>query len=100
MNVLQSLRTRRRYLVSLNLGDRIDERQVLARFHYSHPVYTPEGVAAQKRHAEISGQSRSFYCGAYWRYGFHEDGVVSGLAVLDQFARWETDAELPLQRVG
>jgi len=100
MNVLQSLRTKRRYLVSLNLGDRIDERKVLARFDYSHPVYTPAGVAAQKRHAEISGQRRSFYCGAYWRYGFHEDGLVSGLTVLDQFARWEKDAQLPLQRVG
>ena len=100
MNVLQSLATRRRYLVSLNLGDRIDERKVLARFNYSHPVYTPQGVAAQKRHAEISGRRRSFYCGAYWRYGFHEDGVVSGLTVLDQFSRWETDAQQPLQRVG
>ena len=100
MNVLQSLSTRRRYLVSLNVGERIDERKVLARFNYSHPVYTPQGVAAQKRHAEISGRRRSFYCGAYWRYGFHEDGLVSGLAVLDQFARWETDAQLPLQRVG
>jgi len=100
MNVLQSLATGRRYLVSLNLGDLIDERKVLASFGYSHPVYTPEGVAAQKRHAEISGRRRSFYCGAYWRYGFHEDGLVSGLAVLDQFASWEADAQQPLQRVG
>jgi len=100
MNVLQSLATRRRYLVSLNLGDLIDERKVLASFSYSHPVYTPGGVAAQKRHAEISGRRRSFYCGAYWRCGFHEDGLVSGLAVLDQFASWEADAQQPLQRVG
>ncbi len=100
MNVLQSLSTRRRYLVSLNLGDRVDECKVLARFNYSHPVYTPEAVAAQKRHAEISGRRRSFYCGAYWRYGFHEDGLVSGLAVLDQLARWEADAQQPVQRVG
>jgi len=100
MNVLQSLQTRRRYLVSLNLADAIDERAVLATFQYSHPVYTPEGVAAQKRHAEISGQRRTFYCGAYWRYGFHEDGVVSGLAALEQFRRWETDAQQPLSRVG
>jgi predicted NAD/FAD-binding protein len=57
-------------------------------------------VAAQSRHAEISGSQRSFYCGAYWRYGFHEDGVVSGNRVLEQFGRWEEDAQLPLQRVG
>ena len=100
MNVLQSLATRRRYLVSLNMTDAIDERRVLRTFSYSHPVYTPGAVAAQKRHAEISGPRRSFYCGAYWRYGFHEDGVVSGLTVLEQFARWENDAKLPLQRVG
>jgi predicted NAD/FAD-binding protein len=100
MNVLQSLSTRRRYLVSLNMTDAIDERCVLKTFSYSHPVYTPGAVAAQKRHAEISGPRRSFYCGAYWRYGFHEDGVVSGLTVLEQFTRWENDAKLPLQRVG
>ena len=100
MNVLQSLATRRRYLVSLNMTDAIDERCVLRTFSYSHPVYTPGAVAAQKRHAEISGPRRSFYCGAYWRYGFHEDGVVSGLRVLEQFTRWEDDAKLPLQRVG
>jgi predicted NAD/FAD-binding protein len=102
MNVLQSLETRRRYLVSLNLEDRIDPATTLATFDYDHPVYTPAGVAAQKRHAEISGVRRTFYCGAYWRYGFHEDGVVSGLAVLEQFDRWarELDAQRPLQRVG
>ncbi len=100
MNVLQSLDTRRRYLVSLNLGDAIDPRTVIERYSTSHPVYTPAGVAAQKRHAEISGERRTFYCGAYWRYGFHEDGVVSGLAALEQFSRWEADAQQPLPRVG
>jgi predicted NAD/FAD-binding protein len=101
MNVLQSLRTRRRYLVSLNLADRIDPATVLARFRYEHPVYTPAGVAAQRRHAEISGVRRTFYCGAYWRYGFHEDGVVSGLAALGQFAAWrEAHAERAVSRLG
>ncbi len=101
MNVLQSLGTRRRYLVSLNLGDRIDPALALARFDYAHPVYTPAAVAAQRRHGEISGVRRSFYCGAYWRYGFHEDGVVSGLAALEQLARWgEGHAERALPRVG
>src|SRR6185503_5005816 len=41
-----------------------------------HPVYTPAAVAAQKRRHEVSGRNRTFYCGAYWRYGFHEEGVV------------------------
>ena len=101
MNVLQSLTTRRRYLVSLNLSDRIDPAQVLATFNYAHPLYTPAGVAAQRRHAEISGVNRTFYCGAYWRHGFHEDGVVSGLTALKQFARWrQTHAQRALSRVG
>ena len=101
MNVLQSLTTQRRYLLSLNLEDRIDPRQVLGHYSYDHPVYTPAGVAAQARHADISGDRSTFYCGAYWRYGFHEDGVVSGLAALDHFARWrEAHAERDLPRVG
>ena len=102
MNVLQSLPGSRRYLLSLNMGDTVDERKVLQRFDYSHPVYTPAGVAAQRRHAEISGLRRSFYCGAYWRYGFHEDGVVSGLTVLEQLRQWarRPDAQQPVQRVG
>jgi predicted NAD/FAD-binding protein len=101
MNVLQSLQTQRRYLVSLNLGDRIDPALTLARFDYSHPLYTPAGVAAQRRHGEISGTHRSFYCGAYWRYGFHEDGVVSGLSALEHFARWRAGhAQCALPRVG
>lgn len=113
MNILQSLRTRRRYLVSLNMTDRIDPATVLGRWSYDHPVYTPRGVAAQARHAELGGVRRTFYCGAYWRYGFHEDGVVSGLAALDQFAAWQAaradgprdttggrDGERTLLRVG
>ena len=101
MNVLQSLATRRRYLLSLNLADRIDPAQLLAEFEYAHPVYTPAGVAAQRRHGEVSGVRRTFYCGAYWRYGFHEDGVVSGLAALAQFAHWSREhAQRALPRVG
>jgi predicted NAD/FAD-binding protein len=101
MNVLQSLATRKRYLVSLNLEDRIDPATTLATFDYDHPVYTPAGVAAQKRHAEISGVRRTFYCGAYWRYGFHEDGVVSGLNALEQFERWAAAlADAPVLRAG
>lgn len=84
MNVLQRLDARRRYLVSLNLGDRIDPATVLGQWSYSHPVYTPQAVRAQGRHDEISGVNHTYYCGAYWRYGFHEDGVISGLRVAAQ----------------
>jgi predicted NAD/FAD-binding protein len=79
MNNLQRLRAEREYLVTLNRGEEIDPEKVLRRFQYDHPVYTAEGVAAQARHAEISGVRRTHYCGAYWGWGFHEDGVVSAL---------------------
>ena len=57
---------------------------MLRRFAYDHPVYTAEGVAAQARHAEISGVRRTHYCGAYWGWGFHEDGVVSALRACER----------------
>jgi uncharacterized protein len=79
MNNLQRLRARREYLLTLNRPQAIDPEKVLRRFSYDHPVYTREGVAAQAKHAEISGARRTRYCGAYWGWGFHEDGVVSAL---------------------
>jgi uncharacterized protein len=86
MNVLQSLDAPVRFLVTLNRGMDIDPRKVIETHTYHHPVYTPAGVAAQKRRAEVSGVNRTFYCGAYWRYGFHEDGVVSAEWALAEFA--------------
>ena len=66
------------------MADRIDPAKVIETIDYSHPVFTPEGVAAQARQMEISGADRIHYCGAYWRWGFHEDGVVSALRALER----------------
>ncbi len=99
MNVLQNLDAPVRFLVTLNHTRAIDERRILRRFTYHHPVYLPQGVAAQQRHRELNGARRTYYCGAYWRCGFHEDGVVSGLTAVDHF-RKDNDAQLPLQRLG
>ncbi len=85
MNMLQSLSTEQTYCVSLNLADCIDERKTLRRLSYDHPVYTTQSVAAQKDHVAISGVNRTHYCGAYWGYGFHEDGVNSALVVCRHF---------------
>jgi predicted NAD/FAD-binding protein len=79
MNNLQRLRASREFLLTLNRSERIDPEKVLRRFTYDHPVYTAEGVAAQGRHAEVSGVRGTHYCGAYWGWGFHEDGVLSAL---------------------
>ncbi len=87
MNVLQNIDASEKFLVTLNRSHAIDERKVLGRYVYHHPVYTPHAVAAQARHSELNGTHRSFYCGAYWRSGFHEDGVVSALNMLQDFDR-------------
>jgi predicted NAD/FAD-binding protein len=87
MNVLQSLEAPVRFLVTLNRSADIDPAQALGRYTYHHPVYTPQAVAAQGQRGRISGHRRSVYCGAYWRYGFHEDGVISGLWALEDLAR-------------
>jgi len=85
MTRLQSLPTRERFLVTLNGSDRIDPSRVLRRFVYHHPIFDADAIAAQKLHAQISGRSRTHYCGAYWGYGFHEDGVKSALAACAPF---------------
>ncbi|HET6999216.1 MAG TPA: FAD-dependent oxidoreductase [Solirubrobacterales bacterium] len=79
MNNLQRLRSERQYLLTLNRSEEIDPERVLRRLQYDHPVYTAAGVAAQARHSEISGVRNTHYCGAYWGWGFHEDGVASAL---------------------
>ena len=100
MSTLQSLDAPVRFLVTLNHRRAIDERRILRSFSYQHPVYLPQGVAAQKRHRELNGRQRTYFCGAYWRCGFHEDGVVSAQAALAHFNEDIQRAELPLQRVG
>lgn len=85
MNKLQTLQAANPFLVTLNEQSSISEDKVLGRFMYEHPVYTQEAIEAQKRHAEISGVNRTHYCGAYWGYGFHEDGVRSALEACKYF---------------
>jgi predicted NAD/FAD-binding protein len=92
MNNLQRLRAAREYLVTLNRGETIDPAKVLRRFQYDHPVYTAAAVSAQARHAEISGVRRTHYCGAYWGWGFHEDGVVSALRACGEITAQPTRA--------
>ncbi|NCW21749.1 MAG: FAD-dependent oxidoreductase [Gammaproteobacteria bacterium] len=87
MNVLQAIDADVTFMVTLNRTAEIDPSKVLGRYTYHHPVYTPAAVVAQGRRRDISGVRRTHYCGAYWRYGFHEDGVVSGLWALEDFAR-------------
>jgi predicted NAD/FAD-binding protein len=85
MNRLQSLHAERDFCVTLNRTQEIDPTHVIRRIQYAHPVYTAGGVQAQQRFGEISGRERTHFCGAYWGWGFHEDGVVSALRVAKRF---------------
>jgi predicted NAD/FAD-binding protein len=81
MNRLQSLPGPADYCVTLNGEDAIDRSKILRKIVYHHPLYTQEAIRAQGRWSEISGANRTHYCGAYWLYGFHEDGLNSALRV-------------------
>jgi predicted NAD/FAD-binding protein len=84
MNRLQQLDADRELLVTLNRDADVRPEHVLDRFRYDHPVFTAEGIAAQGRRHELDGVSRTSYCGAYWGWGFHEDGVVSALRACER----------------
>lgn len=82
MNLLQGFNTKHTYCVSLNQTDEIRQEKIIGQYSYAHPMFTLPGIEAQKRAGEINGVNRTWYCGAYWRNGFHEDGVVSALKVI------------------
>lgn len=93
MNILQRLEAPHTFCVTLNDSDAIDPARELGRFRYAHPQFSLAGQAAQARHADISGPARrTHFCGAYWRNGFHEDGVWSALRVARSLGCDEDDA--------
>jgi predicted NAD/FAD-binding protein len=103
MNILQSIDAPVEFCVTLNNTDAINPDRIIKRINYHHPVFTPDGVRAQARQAEINGVNRTYFCGAYWRNGFHEDGVVSALNAVEHFRtiqREQGHAQLSLRRAG
>ncbi|WP_323844593.1 NAD(P)/FAD-dependent oxidoreductase [Microbulbifer magnicolonia] len=83
MNILQGLRSDKTYCVTLNAEQRIDPDKILQRFEYAHPQFSVAGTRAQEQWARINGANRTWFCGAYWANGFHEDGVNSALRVAE-----------------
>ena len=81
LNRLQGLTTREQYCVTLNPQGQIDDDRVLRRLVYRHPLYTGKATMAQRQWRDVSGVNRTHYCGAYWYYGFHEDGLNSAIRV-------------------
>jgi predicted NAD/FAD-binding protein len=87
MNMLQSLKTDTTYCVSLNQGDAIDRNRIIARYDYTHPQFSRGRDQLQARHGELIRNRGISCCGAYWGYGFHEDGVNSALAVCSEYRK-------------
>lgn len=99
MNILQAIKAPATLCVTLNGSGMIDPERILRRVVYYHPIFTPAAVEAQRRHAELDGTGGCYYAGAYWRYGFHEDGVVSAQQALAHFER-DLNAQRALHRAG
>ena len=82
MNRLQHLQGQDLF-VTLNPGFEVDRSLIHGSYLYDHPVFTREAIEAQQRLWELQGRNRTWYCGAWFGYGFHEDGLQSGLAVAE-----------------
>ncbi|MCR6659306.1 MAG: FAD-dependent oxidoreductase [Asticcacaulis sp.] len=95
MNLLQVLKTDRNYFVTLNPTHAVDPAKVIKRIVFEHPLFNARAIAAQGRLADLQGQNHSWFCGAYFGSGFHEDGLQSGLAVAEAITGkrrpWEFD---------
>jgi predicted NAD/FAD-binding protein len=87
MNILQRIGAPRELCVSLNLAKAIDPAKIHREMVYHHPVYNPESLEARQSYQEINAKRHTYYAGAYWGYGFHEDGVVSALEVCKHFGK-------------
>ncbi len=83
MNILQGINSHHTFCVSLNAKDQISPDKVIHNFRYAHPELNAESIRAQQRWNQINGENRSWFCGAYWGNGFHEDGVASARRIVD-----------------
>ena len=81
MNILQGIEAPVTFVVTLNHSHAIEQGKILKRFQYDHPVFNHCTIAAQQRRSEINGVNNSWFCGAYWYNGFHEDGVRSAVDI-------------------
>jgi len=91
MNILQGINSSIEFCVTLNADELIDPSKILGSYEYSHPVFSRASVAAQAAWPLINGVNRSWYCGAWCANGFHEDGVVSALRVVQHLIDQTTE---------
>tara|TARA_B110000238_G_scaffold200741_1_gene252117 strand:- start:2087 stop:3364 length:1278 start_codon:yes stop_codon:yes gene_type:complete len=100
MNRLQPLQTHKDYFVSLNLTDRINPKKIIRTIAYQHPVFDQLAIRSQSNLNKLNGKQHTWFCGAYWRNGFHEDGVWSALTTIEKFKKEVSGEQLHLQRTG
>ena len=100
MNRLQNLDCKQDYFVTLNPDHEIDLSKVLKTIHYMHPVFDYPAIKAQHKFTEINGHNNTWFCGAYWRNGFHEDGNWSALESVNLFNKYLENEQLHLQRAS
>ncbi len=85
MNILQNLKSNLTYCVTINNNQKINKNKIIKEIVYHHPLFTIDSVRAQQSYDKINGFNNTFFCGAYWGNGFHEDGVNSALKVCSKF---------------
>lgn len=100
MNILQGIEAPRQLCVTLNRADAIDPEKIIHRFVYHHPLYTAAAREAHRGYTRINGSQRTFFCGAYWGYGLHEDGVKSALKMCRYLDYQVKNEKLRLRRAG
>jgi predicted NAD/FAD-binding protein len=99
MNILQHVKSEHTFCVTLNSTEQIKPSKVLRTFTYHHPVFTTESIAAQQRKDEVQGVKNTWFCGAYWYNGFHEDGVRSAIDVVESLeAKYRDQNMIPLEK--
>ena len=87
MNILQNIKSKKDLLVTLNPKKPIQKENIIKNLKYSHPKFSIKGISAQRMKNKISGKNRSFFAGAYWGKGFHEDGVKSAYDAVNSFEK-------------
>jgi len=85
MNRLQRISSHNNYFVTLNPELPIPSRHVIREITYTHPVFNFDSIATQSELPSLNGRQHTYFCGAYFGYGFHEDGLTSGIHVAEEF---------------
>lgn len=100
MNILQGIDSKETFCVTLNNSNAIDPSKIIKRLEYTHPLFSQNSIEAQQKHNQLNGINRCFYAGAYWRNGFHEDGVVSALNTINDFKELLTNEQQNIRRAS